>query len=119
MYKEIRAYFSFEMPGEEHFEYVNIVNRLKGNCEWIDLHSDQKEGVLLTTAECWWLPEYVEAINEEKTTRGEAVDLRKFDCEDEFDLRSAFSSALNRAFEGLIKLNLVEAFTPYDERITY
>jgi hypothetical protein len=119
MHKEIRACFSFEMPGEDHEEYGAIANRLKSNCEWIELHTEPKQGVLLTRAECWWLPEYVECINEEKTTHGEAVDLRKFDYEDEFDLRSAFSAALNRAFDGLIKLNLVEAFTPYDERITF
>ncbi len=92
----------------------NISTIIECNRIWIKIDDDAAPGV-----KAWWTASFArDTLSRwpiDKAKEYGYFHLRRIEFDDEFDLRSEFSNAINRAFEDVpsfVKL------TPYDERIS-
>jgi len=93
----------------------DVLHRVSENQEWVEVQGLKTEDSV--TLFFWWTREFALEIAEGEFDKKHAKDLRKFDLNDEFDVRSAFTMAANRVLARVIEAGIVEPLTPFDDRV--
>jgi len=107
--RRIEANFSIEFPKSDHQTVTDIIEQ---NSVWIRSSSTEHDETIKVNLFAWWVFDYYKEYI--KGNRKPAGAMRRFEAEDEFDVRSAFANTINRAF---YELKNFDPFTPMDERI--
>ena len=109
--RTIQAKISIEFPKNDHQTVIEIVEQ---NMSWIKFQGQptEQDELIKVRLFAWWVFDYYKLyFNRSHKPHGA---MRPFEAEDEFDLRSAFANAINRAF---FEMKGFDLFTPMDERI--
>ena len=92
----------------------DVLHRASANDEWVQIEHKSEDSIRLYF---WWIREYAVSVSQDEFEKEGAKDLRKFDLEDEFDVRSAFTMAVNRVLARAVEAGIVEPLTPLDDRV--